>query len=581
MAVVGDRCVTQMQTALGQFVVCMRTSDGTTLWEQACGTPYEAIGIYPGPRATPTIAGNRVYYATPEGQIGCLDLNTGQRLWSREIVTDFEQQGIGFGYAASPLVMANRVILPCGGKGRGVLALDANTGQAAWTTSDEPASYSPIVPIHLDGELLLVAYLQNAVAIIAPRGKVLWQQRLSTGYDEHSSIPVYSEPFLVLSAPFKAGADAYELRWKVSEAGERSLNVTAAWSCQQFSNDVNSCVARDGLLFGFDLRDPQSKAHRPSRGEFRCLDIHSGEILWSSSEIGQAGIIAVANNRLVLFNDAGQLLLADVSRDGCTIRSKADVFPGEVCWTRPVLSDGRLYLRGSSRLVCLKLGPHLDQSTADDNPVRRLADLPKFKVAAWHWLLNGEREHPFMPPDWSELWKWYLAGLVCALLPGMLLARLWYSSKSTEKHRQMTCACQLTIGCALVSTPLLNRFQDQFVFTWPAGLFAALQGTLLASQRLALEPKNRTHYWQARFWGFAWLLLSFGYFWTLRRSSLPLEWVFLVGYLPALPVSVWTARQALQPGRSWSMTLGIVGGYSVLFWGAVGFDALRLIRFRF
>src|SRR5262249_37940520 len=134
-------------------------------------------------------------------------------------------------------------------------------------------------------------------------GKALWQQRLSTGYDEHSSIPAYEEPLLVLSGPFKAGATAYRLQWEDGADGERSLNVSAAWSQQRFSNDVNSCLARDGLLFGFDLRDPQSKAHRPSRGEFRCLDMQTGEILWSNNDIGQAGIVAVANSRLLLFND--------------------------------------------------------------------------------------------------------------------------------------------------------------------------------------------------------------------------------------------------------------------------------------
>ncbi len=585
VAVHGDWCVTQTQDTLSQYIVGLRVQDGAEMWKHRCGSPYEAFGVYPGPRSTPTIQGNLVYFTTPAGLVGCLELQTGHPKWSQQIITDEEAQGVGFGYAASPLVLSGLVLVPCGGAGTSVLALDANTGNIVWQAGTGPASYCPIQPIELEGETLLVAYLQNAQMILNLRGEILWEQQISIGYDEHATLPVYAEPWLVFAAPFRAGATAFRLQWAKSASGERTLQVDAGWSQLQFSNDVTSCVTQRGLLFGFDLRDAQSKAHRPSRGEFRCLDIETGDVLWSHPEIGQAGIIAL-DQRLLLFNDRGEILLADVSREGGQIVSRAQVFRDEVCWTRPALADGRLYVRGREQLVCLRVSADA-AARAGTGPRKYLADLPAPRRVSWNWLINGEREHPLMPPERTELLLWYFAGLIGVVLPALLLSKISYGWRTIQPQDHVARSCWLMALLALLTTPLFNQFFNQFhtlgsnlgtdfCFTWPAGLFGLLQGTVLASCRASQDRNNKSHYWQARAWGCVWLLVSLGYYIALRSSSLPLQWVFLVGYLPALAVTVWTARLTLRAANSWLVVFSLLLGYSTLFWTATAFEMLRL-----
>ena len=63
----GRRVFTQAQSLAGQFVLCLDADTGETIWEHRYGLPYEAVGVYPGPRATPTLADDKVVFAAPAG----------------------------------------------------------------------------------------------------------------------------------------------------------------------------------------------------------------------------------------------------------------------------------------------------------------------------------------------------------------------------------------------------------------------------------------------------------------------------------------------------------------------------------
>src|SRR5207253_1066 len=105
-------------------------------------------------------------------------------------------------------------------------------------------------------------------------------------YDEHSAAPIYREPFLMFAGPFQSGARCYRI---VAEGEECRLE--RVWESSQMSNDIASSVLIGDRLLGFDLRDPQSRLQRPSRGKYRCLDWNTGKTLWSSDLPGHANAI--------------------------------------------------------------------------------------------------------------------------------------------------------------------------------------------------------------------------------------------------------------------------------------------------
>src|SRR5262245_60283129 len=135
----GGRVFTQLQTRTGQFAIALDPDTGTEFWRQRVDGPWQPAGAYPGPYATPTCHGGRLYYSTPAGVVGCLDAGDGRPVWSVNVREKFRARGIEFGYAATPLVEDGRVILPIGGEGASVVALDARDGSTVWAAGDDPA----------------------------------------------------------------------------------------------------------------------------------------------------------------------------------------------------------------------------------------------------------------------------------------------------------------------------------------------------------------------------------------------------------------------------------------------------------
>ena len=127
---VGNRVYTQSQTLTKQEVLALDADTGRTIWEHRYGWPYDPGGMYPGcADSTPTWSDGRIYYAAPDGLVGCLRAADGRQLWEVNINRHFDGRGSEFGYACSPLVEDGKVVLPIGGRSAAVVALDAGSGQ--------------------------------------------------------------------------------------------------------------------------------------------------------------------------------------------------------------------------------------------------------------------------------------------------------------------------------------------------------------------------------------------------------------------------------------------------------------------
>ena len=631
---VEDRVWTQTQTLYEQAVVCLDSATGETVWSQRYGWPYDGGGLYPGPRATPTWHDGRIYYAAPEGTIGCLDARTGRSLWETNPKKTFHGRGTDFGCAASPCVVDGKVIVPVGGLDASVIALDAKDGSLVWKSGESPASYATVLPITLNGRPRVVAFLENSLTILdRANGRLLWEDEFSRDYDEHSAAPLYREPFLMIAGPFRSGAKCYRLieeqpaegMPRKNEAGvagsdqregpgandsgpslrsdpatplrgngaATSIKPKIVWETPKFSNDIASSVLVDGYVYGFDLKDAQSRLNRPSRGEFRCLDFETGKVVWSTDKIGHANII-VADGKLVLFNDKGEVILARVNPQQYEELARTQVFQDEICWSPAALCRGRLFLRTQTRAVCLYLGA---ESLAAKIETKTVTDIPHVRSFNPAPLLGGEREYPATTPEWSELrgwWLWSLAGLflatACAAVtcPIMWCIAHWrrvaparppsvgqicnlpaspdldpvcnLPVKAVDTGRLQICPTLLaarvvfwtmTLVVGMVGSPLLNHRLSDYVFLWPLVLWASLQLTLLAvtwaeSQPL---PQRRRARWRSRLAGLGLLATSGLYFHLCRRLGLSIEWGFLTGFLPAFPIAALCARGLLARHR--------------------------------
>jgi hypothetical protein len=384
----------------------------------------------------------------------------------------------------------------------------------------------------------------------------------------------------VISGPFRSGAQAYRL--ERSESGR--CQAVPDWFCDKLSNDVASSVLVKGTIFGFDLKDIQSRLHRPSRGEFRAVDWLTGKVRWSSSEPGHAQII-VADGKLVLFNDRGEVILARASPEKYEELGRAAIFSDEICWTAPALADGRLFLRTQTRAACVYLGRQpLDAGT----PAIAAADLsPRWRFDPSS-LLGGEREFPATMPEAGEFQRWYwwcLGLLIVAAVPGLtgsLTTRP--SNVSTPDARNSrpplwpVVFWLMALVAGLAGSVLIGHSGGDYVFTWPLAVWALFalavnQSWLARGTALRSWPRIRSYVL-----GLAFLAGCGLYFHFCRWLGMAIEWGFLTGFAGALPAALVAAEiaQRTRPRFSAAEAAAHLASFSLYYWCSVGLMVWRL-----
>ena len=584
MIVVGDRVYTQSQTLTKQIVLALDANTGRTIWEHNYDWPYDPGGMYPGPRATPTFSHGRIYFASPDGLVGCLRADDGQPIWSVNTKEKFDGRGTEFGYACSPLVEEGKVFLPVGGPSASMVALDADSGATVWASGKAPASYCSAMPITFRGARQVVAFLQNELAgFDLQSGQPLWRREYSRGYDEHAAFLLYDEPYLRTTQPFRGGSDLYMFE-EVPHADKSSnhfpCRIKLVRHDAQMSNDVASSVLVGRYVYGFDLRDIQTAPHRPSHGTFRCLDFKPGEVRWSSDAPGHATIVA-ADGKLLLFNDRGEVLLVRADPNRYEELARTEVFRGEICWTAPSLSRGRLYVRSPTRAACLYVGKPEQMDRRQREQATPTSAIPKTSRIDLSWLLGAERECPFELPDVWELSRWYAWSLAALTLAGLLAAcvqgALWFRCGPSACLPARIALWLAILVFGVAATPIANRYSSEFVFTWPLALFAVHQVTLVAVFWSQQPARGRLGAWAADA-GAVLLILSCLVYYQLTRSfSLAPAWYFLLTFLPAWPVAVPAARRLRRHGRLWADLVWLLLAFSVYFWLSGGLMLLRAV----
>ena len=330
----------------------------------------------------------------------------------------------------------------------------------------------------------------------------------------------------------------------------------------------------DGRVYGFDLKDPQSRLNRPSRGEFRCLDFETGRIIWSTNKVGQANIIA-ADNKLILFTDSGELILARSGTEQYTELARTQVFQDEICWTYPALHHGCVYLRTQTRAACLYLG---QVPYGAKLPARSVRSIPRVYVLDAKWLVGGERDYPATVPDWFEFlawYKWSLVGIVFASLVAAVSNLLTRGSARTGR----LIFWMTTIVYGVIGSPIINSRQSEYVLLWPVVLWTAFQLTINVITLTEQSHDRNSYRWLARTMGLLFIGICALYFHLCRSLGYAIEWSFLTGFLPAFAVAVIASRYLTTQYRYWLMTDLVVSAisFSAYFWFCVIYIKWKLI----
>jgi len=90
-------------------------------------------------------------------------------------------------------------------------------------------------------------------------------------------------------------------------------------------------------------------------GKLKCLNL-DGKVLWDSGEEEFGlGSYLIADNKLYVLNETGELFMIEASSIGYKKLYKTKIFEGDQIWAPLVMSNGILYIRNMGELAAIDL----------------------------------------------------------------------------------------------------------------------------------------------------------------------------------------------------------------------------------
>jgi outer membrane protein assembly factor BamB len=339
-AVVGKVLYTMGNGNGKEWVVARDISqEGKQLWASAIGAIRHNGGGYPGPRATPTIDGDRLYTLGVNGDLVCMNLRNGQIVWGQNLV-----QGAGgaipqWGYSESPLVDGTWVLCTPGGQRATIAAYLKANGRPVWGAPiGDPAGYSSIIKVNIAKTPQYVTLTaRGVVGVNAKDGKPLWRYDKPANGTACISTCVNLGQTVFAASGYNTGGG---LAW--IKKGDRGFTAQEMYFTKDMKNHHGGFVLVDGYLYGSD--DP---------GTLVCLEFKTGEVKWRDRKPGKCSVL-FADGMLYCRSERGPITLVEATPDGYREKGRFDQpdRSGKEAWPHPVIADGKLFIRDQDVLLC-------------------------------------------------------------------------------------------------------------------------------------------------------------------------------------------------------------------------------------
>lgn len=356
LSVVDGRIYTMGDLGDSQYVIALSADGGGHLWKARVGPRWE--DEYGGPRATPTVDGERLYATGTAGDVVCLETATGREVWRRNLERDFGgdlMKAMGqydWRYAESPLVDGDRVVVTPGAPDAMMVALDKATGEEIWRAripelgerGADGAGYASVVISNGAGVRQYVQLVgRGVIGIEAATGRFLWGYNGVANDVANIPTPVVQGDYVLASSGYGTGAVLLHLvRAGDGVAAEEVYFLEGS----VMQNHHGGLIVDDGFIY-------TGTGH--NKGFPMSVRFADGKVAWGPVRNGGKGSAAVtfADGRLYFRYQDGTMILVEATPEeyrehGSFVIPDVDNFS----WSHPVISNGKLYLREQDRLYC-------------------------------------------------------------------------------------------------------------------------------------------------------------------------------------------------------------------------------------
>ena len=336
--VVGKDIILFSRSGEKEMLRRISAKDGSIKWETGYEQAYTmhpaASGHGKGPKATPLIAGGRIFTFGIDGMLSAYGLADGKMIWQKDYSKEFPKNSPVYGASASPIAWNDGIVIHIGGEKNGALVmLDAATGKEQWRwDGDGPGYASPVIVKTSSGEQL-VTQTEVKVAGFDAGGQLLWERSLVTPYHQNSVTPMVSGDHLIYSG-LDAGSFALKLNWD---------NPEVVWQNKEIFSYMSSPVLVDGRIY----------RHSPKRkGMFVCQDAKTGKVIWTSEgRDGENAAFLVAGKHILALTTDAKLVIFKAGGASYKPVKTYDV-AGSPTWAHPALVDGNhLVVKDKNHLI--------------------------------------------------------------------------------------------------------------------------------------------------------------------------------------------------------------------------------------
>ena len=308
-----------------EYVIAFDAKTGRELWATLNGGAYrDSRGD--GPRATPTVDGDRLYALGGGGDLSALDAATGKVVWQLNVLQKFGAENIGWGISESPLVLGDRVLVNAGGPGASIVALKKQDGSLLWKTQSDKAGYSSALPIQVGGKTQVVFFTsQRALGIDPADGKVLWEYAKPSNRTANVATPVARGNRVWISSDYGTGGGLVEIK--------ADGNAAEVYFTKEMRNHHSSSVLVGEHLYGF------------SGPILTAMRFDTGEVAWKDRSVGK-GSLVYADGMLYALSEGGVVGLVEASPEAYRERGRFQIKQESLpTWAHPVVAQGHLFIR--------------------------------------------------------------------------------------------------------------------------------------------------------------------------------------------------------------------------------------------
>ncbi len=296
-------------------------------------------------RTVATVTEDYVVAIGPLGRVTCLRMATGEFVWSTDLVKDWGATIPDWYAGQCPLVDGGRVILAPGGRALFV-ALDIATGKPVWQTPNpdhRAMTHGSVAVMTVAGRRLYVySSLTAAVCVDAQSGELLW------------SLPEWTVKFANVPTPlavdervlFTGGYDAGAMMCRVCLAPPRA-DVLFRHKADVFGAEQQTPILYKDHIYGVI-----------QGGQLACMDLE-GKVLWTSGSTHRfmLGPFLIADGLILALNDeTGMLYQIEAAPEGYKELAHAKVLKDRNAWAPMALVNGKLILRDSTEMICIRVG---------------------------------------------------------------------------------------------------------------------------------------------------------------------------------------------------------------------------------